>query len=116
LFAAHKSCTYSFLDPVLGITQEKTMKINMLIAAPLLAAMFAAPASATSLAKAQKLCEAAAAAQTPAPKSVRVDRKDLRSTDAMVWVTLKVTPAEGDARKVQCTVDRDAAVATLQAS
>lgn len=74
----------------------------------------AAPAVAkTTLNKSHQLCEAAAKAQEPAPKTVRADKDQTRFTDAVVTVTLKVKNADDSSTVVKCTVDRETSAPTL---
>lgn len=92
------------------------MKTSSLIAACLVGAAFlAAPAVAkTSITKGKQICEAAAKAQDPAPKSVRTDGDETRSYDATVVFTLKVTNADDSSSKLICTVDRETAAPTIK--
>jgi archaellum component FlaG (FlaF/FlaG flagellin family) len=85
------------------------MKIASLIAALTLATSLAgAPAFAkTTLSKGQKLCEAAAKAAQPAPKSVRADSDQTRANDATITVTLRVKNADDTSSKLTCKVDRE---------
>ncbi len=77
------------------------MKSSSLIAILLVgAAVTAAPALAkTSLSKGKQVCEAAAKAQTPAPKSVRTDDDATKSNDATITYKLKIKSAEDKAGK-----------------
>lgn len=91
------------------------MKTSSLVAALILGAAFAAaPAVAkTSITKGKQLCEAAAKAQTPAPKSVRTDSDATRVSDASLVYTLRVKNADDSSAKLSCTVDRETAAPTL---
>lgn len=92
------------------------MKIStpVIIAAAVLA--FAAPASAkTSLTKAEQLCKAAVAAQTPAPKAFRVDKDATRATDGSVSFRLITSNADGTSGRLGCTVDRSSSAVELAA-
>src|SRR5262245_36959722 len=95
---------------------EKSMQKSSLLAALVLGAAFAAaPAFAkTSVTKSTQLCEAAAKAQTPAPKSVRADKDQTRSSDATVTGLLKVKNADDSSATLSCTVDRETATPTLK--
>lgn len=74
----------------------------------------AAPAVAkTTLNKSHQVCEDAAKAQQPAPKTVRADKDKTRSTDATVTVTLKIKNADDTSSVVKCTVDRATSAPTL---
>ena len=92
------------------------MKISSLIV--LLAAgaaLSAGPALAkTSIAKGQLVCEAAAQAQTPAPKSVQTDRDETRVHDDVLTFILKVRNADNSSVLLACSVDRATNQATLK--
>lgn len=91
------------------------MKSSSLIALLLVgAAVTAAPALAkTSLSKGKQVCEAAAKAQTPAPKSVRTDDDWTKSTDDTITYKLKVRNGDDTTSTVSCKVDRASDTATL---
>jgi hypothetical protein len=91
------------------------MKSSSLIAILLVgAAVTAAPALAkTSLSKGKQVCEAAAKAQTPAPKSVRTDDDATRSNDATITYKLKIKSAEDKTEILTCLVDRTTDTATI---
>ena len=93
------------------------MKRSSLIAVLAVAAAAVAvsgPALAkTSLSKGKQLCEAAAKAQTPAPKSVRTDNDATRVGDATLTYTLRVRTAEDAQAALSCKVDRASDTATL---
>lgn len=93
------------------------MKRSSLIAVLAVAATAVAvtgPALAkTSLAKGKQLCEAAAKAQTPPPKSVRTDNDATRVGDATLTYTLRVRTAEDAQAALTCKVDRASDTATL---
>ena len=92
-----------------------TMKPSSLIALLITGAtLAAAPAIAgTSISKGKKVCEAAARAQTPAPKSVRVDDDKTRANDNSLIYTLKVKNADDTVGAVTCKVDRSTDAPTL---
>lgn len=78
------------------------------------AALVATPAIAgTSITKGKKVCESAARAQTPAPKSVRVDDDKTRVNDNVLIYTLKVKNADDTVGAVTCRVDRSTDTPTL---
>jgi hypothetical protein len=89
--------------------EKYPMKTSSLIAALMLGAAFAsAPAVAkTSITKGKQVCEAAAKAQTPAPKTVRTDRDATRVSDTSLVYTLRVKNADDTSAKLACTVDRE---------
>ena len=94
------------------------MKITSLVAGLVLGAAFAAaPAVAkTSLTKGKQICEDAAKAKDPAPKSVRIDDDHTRASDASIVYTLRVKNADDSSSKLTCTVDREAETHTLAAA
>ena len=74
----------------------------------LLSGAFVAPAIAkTSITKSHAVCEAAAKAQAPAPKSVRTDKDETRANNDTITVTLRVKNADDTSAKLLCTVDRE---------
>jgi flagellar basal body-associated protein FliL len=86
----------------------------ILILAVAATALTAAPALAkTSLSKGKQLCEAAAKAQTPAPKSVRTENDATRVSDATLTFTLRVKAADDSQGIVTCKVDRETNGTTL---
>ena len=90
---------------------KKSSLIALLVAG---VAIAAAPAVAkTSLTKGKQLCEAAAKAATPAPKSVRTDNDATKVSDATLTYTLNVKNADDSSGKVTCKVDRETDVATV---
>lgn len=91
------------------------MKTSSLIAVLLAgAAMTAAPAFAkTSLTKGKQLCEAAAKAATPAPKSVRTDGDATKVSDATLTYKLWVKADDDSLTSVTCSVDRSTSATTL---
>jgi hypothetical protein len=93
------------------------MKRSSLIAVLAVAATAVAvtgPAIAkTSLSKGKQLCEAAAKAQTPAPKSVRTDNDATRVSDSTLIYTLRVRTAEDAQAALTCKVDRASDAATI---
>lgn len=91
---------------------KKSSLIALLIAG---VAIAAAPAVAkTSLTKGKQLCEAAAKASTPAPKSVRTDNDATKVNDATLTYTLKVKNADDSEGKMTCKVDRGTDAATVE--
>jgi siroheme synthase len=94
---------------------EKTMKKTSLIALLVAAtAIAAAPAVAkTSLSKGKSLCEAAAKAATPAPKSVRTDNDATKVSDTTLTYKLRVKNADDSTSTISCKVDRETDVATV---
>lgn len=90
---------------------KKSSLVALLIAG---AAIAAAPAIAkTSLTKGKQLCEAAAKAATPAPKSVRTDNDATKVSDSTLTYTLNVKNADDSSAKVTCKVDRETDAASL---
>lgn len=91
------------------------MKSSSLIALLITgAALAATPAVAgTSISKGKKICETAARAQTPTPKSVRVDNDKTRANNDALIYTLKVKNADDTVGAVTCTVDRSTDTPTL---
>lgn len=57
------------------------------------------------MAKGKNICESAGRAQTPAPKSVRVDDK-IKSNDTTLTYMLKVRNADDTTAVVTCRADR----------
>jgi len=93
------------------------MKTSSLFAMVIAAATLSTPALAgTSLAKGKKVCETAAREQTPAPKSVRTDTDETRSTNDKIIFSLKVKKADDSVATVTCTVDRLTDAPTLSAA
>lgn len=82
------------------------------------AVALAAPAFATpiSIQKGEAVCKAAAAAQTPAPKSVRVDKDETRVNADVLKFTLRVKAADDKSTKMICAVDRESQAASLTAA
>jgi hypothetical protein len=95
---------------------EKTMKISSLIVLCAAgAALSAGPALAkTSIAKGQQLCETAAQAQTPVPKSVQTDRDETRVHDDVLTYTLRVRKADDTSFVLVCSIDRATGTPTLK--
>jgi siroheme synthase len=90
---------------------KKSSLIALLVAG---VAIAAAPAVAkTSLTKGKQLCEAAAKASTPAPKSVRTDNDATKVNDATLTYTLNIKNADDSAGKITCKVDRDTDTASI---
>jgi len=93
---------------------KKTSLIALLVVAA--TAVTAGPALAkTSLTKGKQICEAAAKAQTPAPKSVRTDSDATRVSDSTLTYTLRIKAADDTAGVLLCTVDRQTDAPTLTA-
>lgn len=91
---------------------KKTSLIALLAAG---LAVTAAPAVAkTSLTKGKQLCEAAAKAATPAPKSVRTENDATKVSDATLTYKLRVKNADDSQSLVTCKVDRETDAATLE--
>jgi hypothetical protein len=67
----------------------------------------------TSLTKGKQLCEAAAKAQTPAPKSVRTDNDATRVNDSTLTYTLRIRSADDVQGVLTCKVDRESDTPTL---
>ena len=91
------------------------MKLSSLFAGLVLGAVFVAtPAVAkTSITKGKQICESAAKAQDPAPKSVRTDNDETRVSEASIVYTLRVKNADDSSSKLTCTIDREAATHTI---
>ncbi len=90
---------------------KKSSLIALLVAG---AAIAAAPAIAkTSLTKGKQLCEAAAKASTPAPKSVRTDADATKVSDTTLTYTLNVRNADDSSGKLTCKVDRETDTAII---
>jgi len=93
---------------------KKSSLIVILAAAA--TALTASPALAkTSLSKGKQICEAAAKAQTPAPKSVRTDNDATRVSDGTLTFTLRIKAADDTQGVVSCKVDRETNTPTLAA-
>jgi hypothetical protein len=82
-------------------------RLSSLITLTALTLALASPALAkTSIQKGETLCKAEIAKQTPAPKSVRVDKEGVKaSADTFVY-TVRIKNADDSAGKLFCTVDR----------
>lgn len=90
------------------------MKISAAVILGAAAVALAAPASAkTTIIKGEQLCKAAVAAQTPAPKSYRVDKASTRVSDSHLWFNVRTRNDAGEAIDLTCTVDRAAGVASV---
>jgi hypothetical protein len=91
------------------------MKTASVIAALVAGVMLsAAPALAkTTVSKSAKICEDAAKAATPAPKSVRSVDSKVTQNDSTVTIPLRVKNADDTSAQLVCTVDRETAKATL---
>jgi len=84
-----------------------------LILASTFAALTAGAAmAATSERDGERLCEALAETQ-PNFKSVRIDQDPTRSTDAVLWFSLRLSMTDGASSKLKCAVDRKADRAQL---
>lgn len=90
---------------------KRTSLLALLVAG---AAIAAAPAVAkTTLTKGKALCEAAAKAGDPAPKSVRTETDATKVSDAILTYKLKVKNADDSIVSVTCTIDRETDAAKL---
>jgi hypothetical protein len=79
-----------------------------------LAAVAVGPAFAkTSISHSQQICESAVKAQSPAPKSAKVDSDLTRADSNTAIFTIDVRNADDTAGKVTCTVDRKTSKAAL---
>ena len=67
----------------------------------------------TSLGKGKKLCEAAAKADQPAPKTVYVDKNEMTVSDASLTFRLRVKKSDDSSVRLTCAVDRETDAATL---
>lgn len=91
---------------------KKSSLIAILAAAA--TALAASPALAkTSLAKGKQLCEAAAKAQTPAPKTVRTVNDATRVNDSTLTYTLRVRTADDVQGVLICRIDRETDTPTI---
>ena len=94
-----------------SLKMKKTSLIALLVAG---VAIAAAPAVAkTTLTKGKSLCEAAAKAADPAPKSVRTDTDATQVSDATLTFKLKVKNADDSIANITCTVDRETDTAKI---
>lgn len=90
------------------------MKISAAVILAAAAIALAAPAVAkTTVIKGEQLCKAVVAAQTPAPKSFRVDKGSARVNDSHLWYDVRTRNDANEAIDLTCTVDRATATATL---
>ncbi len=90
---------------------KKTSLIALLIAA---VGVAATPAIAkTTLSKGKSLCEAAAKAATPAPKSVKTDNDATKVSDSTLTYKLRLKNADDTVTTVTCKVDRETDAATI---
>lgn len=90
------------------------MKTSSLIALLFVGVAVAMPAvAATSLARGKQICEAAAKALTPAPKSVRVDGDKTKVNDSTLTYTLRVRNADDTVGSLICKIDRSNDATTI---
>ena len=69
-----------------------------------------------SIAKGKKLCKSAAMEQIePTPAHARVDAKSIYIKGSMMTFDVTVKSAEGEKSDAECTIDREAATATVVA-
>jgi siroheme synthase len=81
-----------------------------------LAAAAAGPAFAKaplSLNNSKRVCEDAVKAQSPAPKSAKVDETQTRANRDTAVFTLKIRNADDSASRVTCSVDRQTSKPTI---
>jgi hypothetical protein len=64
----------------------------------------------------EKLCKAELDKQSPAPKSVRVDKDITKADNAAFVFTLRVKNADDSNAKVLCTVNRETSAVSLAAA
>jgi hypothetical protein len=90
-------------------------KVPLIAALMVGGALAAAPASAAriSIARALKICEAAATVLQPSPKSAKAETKETQVTDTSINVYLRVQKTDNGFAKVLCQVDRETGLATL---
>lgn len=67
----------------------------------------------TSLTHSRQICETAVKAQSPAPKSAKIDTDQTRADDSVAVFTIDVRNADDTAATVTCTVDRKTSKPTL---
>ncbi len=90
------------------------MKSSLIVLLAAGLVLTAGPAFAkTSIVKGEQICEAAAKAQTPAPKSVRADGDATKVSDSTLTYKLKVRTAADVGAIVTCKVDRETGTPTL---
>jgi len=92
------------------MTRLSSLAILAAAAVALAAPAFASP---ISIQKGEAVCKAAATAQTPAPKTVRVDKDETRVNADVLKFTLRVKAADDKSAKLICAVDRESQAATL---
>jgi len=91
---------------------KKSSLIALLVAS---VAIAAAPAVAkTSLSKGKSLCEAAAKAATPAPKTVKTDNDATKVSDATLTYKLRLKQADDTLTTITCKIDRETDTATIE--
>ena len=92
-------------------------RVETIAALFVVAAFAAAPAGAkVSIARAQKICEAAAKVLRPTPLSARADRDELQASSETITIFLRVQTADSRLVTVTCLVDRETSMATLTPS
>jgi hypothetical protein len=95
----------------------KSAALPAVILAALAAVAAAGPASAkASLSHSQEICESAVKAQSPAPKSAKVDADLTRADDEVAIFTLNIRKADDSVGTVTCSVDRKTSKPTIAAS
>lgn len=87
-----------------------------LILAAMAIGLAGAAGAKTSLSHSQQICESAVKAQSPAPKSERVDDSMTRADDDTAVFTLNVRQADDSTSKVICSIDRKTSKPTLTQS
>lgn len=82
-------------------------RLSSLIVLSAAAVALASPALAKiSVVSAEKMCKEHISGQSPAPKSVKVDKESTRATSGAFTYLFKVKTAEDASVKLQCVVDR----------
>lgn len=91
-------------------------KLGSAIAASLLAISMAAPAANAdvSTSKGKRICKEAGEAQSPGAK-VRINARDIRSTETSLIYRVSLTPTGGEKADLICTVDKISGEAELSA-
>ena len=88
-------------------------RLSSLIILSAAAVALASPALAKiSVQGAEKLCKEHISAQTPAPKSVKVDKESTKASGSSFTYMFKVKNADDSAAKLLCTVDRSSETVT----
>jgi siroheme synthase len=94
------------------MTIKRAALPTLVLAALAVAAVGPAFAKA-SLTHSQQICESAVKAQSPAPKSAKVDSDLTRADDDTAIFTLDIRKADDSAGKVTCSVDRKTSKPTI---